>query len=181
MHICTNNWFYLNLLFVDARSIQAVILLYHLMPDTKTTVNRHRIFCLVPVSFCVCVVHLHVCVCAQTGVYMCVLVLVFGLYVSMCTCVCERCACMCFVCKRVNYDCFKTVSCVIWVIKHVYKLSIDSFLQDATTPRDAGGEICTAGSPVLWCEVRWMTWKDAFLVLCSHFFCLCSCLPHRLI
>ena len=35
---------------VDARSILAAVLLYHLMPDTKSMVNHHRIVCLVPVS-----------------------------------------------------------------------------------------------------------------------------------
>ena len=35
----------------DAKSIHAVTLLYHLMPDTKTATNHNKIVCIVPVSY----------------------------------------------------------------------------------------------------------------------------------
>lgn len=38
-------------MYVDAKSIHAVTLLYHLMPDTKTATNHNKIVCIVPVSY----------------------------------------------------------------------------------------------------------------------------------
>ena len=52
-NICANERFMLSCL-VDGKSVNAVIMLYYLIPDTKTAVNHHQVVCLVPVSALVC-------------------------------------------------------------------------------------------------------------------------------
>ena len=37
-------------LLIDARNVLGVMLLYHLMPGNKTSINHNGILCLVPVS-----------------------------------------------------------------------------------------------------------------------------------
>ena len=61
-NICANDRFMFSCL-VDGKSVHALIMLYHLIPDTKTALNHHRVVCLVPVSALVCdYVYLSKCV-----------------------------------------------------------------------------------------------------------------------
>ena len=75
-------------LFAYAKSIHALILLYHLMPDVKTSVNHQRIVCMVPVSDFLCndmfvrvYMSIYVCSFVQVCIWVC---LCKGLYVYAC-------------------------------------------------------------------------------------------------
>ena len=98
-NICATDGFMFSCL-VDGRSVHTLILLYHLIPDTKTAINHHRVVCLVPVSALVCdCVHLSKCVNSHCNVYV---------YIGVC--------CLC-----------ATVSYHVHVSSTLYVLAVFSF------------------------------------------------------